>query len=100
MAASQHSRVLSTVSRVDLTQINRIQSVERHNGQLASVLRDARGIIFIDYLEKGQNINSEYYMALLEHLNDEIKKKTAPFEKKSARKCTVSHINQNDGKIA
>jgi hypothetical protein len=32
--------------------MNRIQSVERHNGQLASVLRDARGIIFIDYLEK------------------------------------------------
>jgi lipid-binding SYLF domain-containing protein len=33
------------------------QRVERHKGQLASVLRDARGIIFIDYLEKGQTIN-------------------------------------------
>jgi hypothetical protein len=30
------------------------------------------GIIFIDYLEKGQTINSE---ALLERLNDEIQKK-------------------------
>jgi 5S rRNA maturation endonuclease (ribonuclease M5) len=56
--------------------------VERRNGQLASVLWDARVIIFIDYLEKGQNINSEYYMALLEHLNAEIKKKTAEVEEK------------------
>jgi hypothetical protein len=55
--------------------MNRIQSVDRHNGQLASVLWDARGILFIDNLEKGQTINNEYYMALLERLNDEIKKK-------------------------
>jgi [histone H3]-lysine36 N-dimethyltransferase SETMAR len=34
-----------------------------------------RGIIFIDYLEKGQTINGEYYRALLERLNDEIKRK-------------------------
>jgi hypothetical protein len=39
----------------------------------------ARGFIFIDCLEKGQTINSEYYtiwhyMALLERLNFEIKK--------------------------
>jgi hypothetical protein len=66
--------------------MNRIQSVERHNGQLASASRDARGIIFIDYLEKGQTINSEYYMALLERLNDEIKRKSAPFEEK---KCYI-----------
>jgi hypothetical protein len=50
--------------------MNRIQSVERRNGQLVSVLWDARRIIFIDYLEKGQTINSEYCMALLERLND------------------------------
>jgi hypothetical protein len=29
--------------------MSRIQSVERRNGQLASVLWDARGIMFIDY---------------------------------------------------
>jgi hypothetical protein len=46
--------------------------MKRCNGQLASVLWDARGFIFIDYLEKGQTINSEYYIALLERLNDEI----------------------------
>jgi hypothetical protein len=55
--------------------MNQIQSVEGHNGQLASVLRDARGIIFIDYFEKGQTINSEYQMAFFERLNDQIKKK-------------------------
>ncbi|XP_025162257.1 histone-lysine N-methyltransferase SETMAR-like [Harpegnathos saltator] len=33
---------------------------------MASVFWDARGIIFIDYLEKGQTINSEYYITLLE----------------------------------
>jgi hypothetical protein len=58
---------------------------------MSSVFWDARGIIFIDYLKKGQTINSEYRIALLERLNDEIKKK---------RPCTVSQINQNDGKIA
>jgi hypothetical protein len=62
--------------------MNRIQSVKRRNGQLVSVLRDARGIIFIDYLEMGQTINSEYYMALLELLNDEIKKKRPHLKEK------------------
>jgi hypothetical protein len=77
--------------------------VERRNGQLASVPWDVRVIIFIDYLEKGQTINSEYYMAALEFSNDEIKKKTAPFEEKSAvssRQWTVTQINQNDIKTA
>jgi hypothetical protein len=62
--------------------MNRIQSVERHNCQLASVLRDAHGIIFIDYLEKVQTINSAYYLALLERLNDEIKKKRPHLKEK------------------
>jgi hypothetical protein len=45
-------------------------------------------------------------MALLERLNEEIKKKTAPFEEKKVlfhQDCAlyhVSHINQNDGNIA
>jgi hypothetical protein len=50
-----------------LNAMNRIQTMDRHNGKLVLVLRDARGIIFIDYLEKGQTINKKYYMALLEH---------------------------------
>jgi hypothetical protein len=57
----------------------------------------------IDYLEKGQTINSKYYIALLERLNDEINKKKWPYLKKksaiSSRQCTVSQINENDGNI-
>ena len=33
---------------------------------IASVFWDAHGILFIDYLEKGKTINSDYYMALLD----------------------------------
>jgi hypothetical protein len=56
--------------------------MNKRNGQLESVIRDARGIIFIDYLEKCQTINSEYDIAFLERLNDEIKKKRPHSKKK------------------
>ena len=36
---------------------------------MASICWDAHGILFIDYLEKGKTINSDYYMALLERLS-------------------------------
>ncbi|KAM8701714.1 hypothetical protein ACLKA7_005457 [Drosophila subpalustris] len=49
---------------------------------MASVFWDAHGIIFIDYLQKGQTINSDYYMALLERLKDEIAKKRPRMAKK------------------
>ena len=35
---------------------------------MASVFWDAHGILFIDYLEKGKTINSDYYMSLLDRL--------------------------------
>ena len=37
---------------------------------LALVFWDAKGILFIDYLEKGRTINSKYYIALLVHLKE------------------------------
>ena len=40
------------------------------------------GILFIDYLEKGKTINSDYYMALLDRLSAEIKKKRPHVQKK------------------
>jgi [histone H3]-lysine36 N-dimethyltransferase SETMAR len=49
---------------------------------MASVFWEVRGIIFIEYLEKGQTINSEYNIALLERLNDKIKKKRTHLKKK------------------
>lgn len=70
---------------------------------LESILWDARGIILIDYLEKGKSVTIEYHAALLDRLNQEIKKKRLHMAKKkcavSPRQCPVSHIHENDGKI-
>ncbi|XP_054734619.1 histone-lysine N-methyltransferase SETMAR-like [Anastrepha obliqua] len=52
---------------------------------MTSVFWDAHGIIFIDYLQKGQTINSDYYIALLERLKDEIAKKRPHMAKKKAK---------------
>ena len=49
---------------------------------MASVFWDARGIIFIDYLEKGKTINGEYYANLLQRLSEEIKQKRPHLAKK------------------
>lgn len=49
---------------------------------MASVFWDSQGIIFIDYLEKGKTINSDYYIALLDRLNEEIAKKRPHLKKK------------------
>ena len=63
---------------------------------MGSLFSDARGIIFIDYLQKGKTINGEYYANLLERLSDAIKKKTAAFGEKesivSSKQCISSHI--------
>ena len=47
---------------------------------MESVFWDAHGILFIDYLEKGKTINSDYYMVLLDRLSSE--KTEAYFESK------------------
>lgn len=49
---------------------------------MASVFWDAHGIIFIDYLQKGQTINSDYYIALLDRLKKEIVTKRPHLKKK------------------
>lgn len=49
---------------------------------MASVFWDSHGILFIDYVEKGKTINSEYYMALLERLKAEIDAKRPHMKKK------------------
>lgn len=49
---------------------------------LASVFWDAKGIIFIDYFEGGRTITGDYYCALLDRLNEEIKKKRPHLAKK------------------
>jgi len=47
---------------------------------LASIFWDQDGILLIDYLSKGQNINAEYYLSLLVQLKDVLKGKLTPRE--------------------
>ena len=42
---------------------------------MASVFWDMHRIVLIDFLPKGQTINSDYYIALSDRLEDAIKKK-------------------------
>ena len=49
---------------------------------MASVFWDPHGILLIDYPENGKTINSDYYMALLDRLSIEIKKKRPHMQKK------------------
>ena len=42
---------------------------------MASVFWDADGILMVDYLEKGQTINGQYYASLLRQLRENIKLK-------------------------
>ena len=58
-------------------QLKAVQSdqTQRSAGKvLASIFLDVEGILLIDYLKKGRTINSEYYIALLVHLKEEIAK--------------------------
>ena len=48
---------------------------------MATVFWDARGIIYTDYLEKGQTITGAYYASLLHRLSEEIKKKRTHLKK-------------------
>ena len=50
---------------------------------LASVFWDVQGILFPNYLEKERTINSEYYIALLMRLKEEIAKKQPYMKKKN-----------------
>lgn len=49
---------------------------------MASVFWDAKGILLIDYLEKGKTITGEYYANLLDRLDEEIRKRRPGLAKK------------------
>lgn len=49
---------------------------------LASVFWDARGILFIDFVEKGEAFNAEYYMSLLDRVSVEIGRKRPDMQDK------------------
>ncbi|XP_011251320.1 histone-lysine N-methyltransferase SETMAR-like [Camponotus floridanus] len=52
------------------------------NKVMATVFWNARGIIHIDYLQKGKTINGEYYANLLDRFNDVLKEKRPHLAKK------------------
>ena len=52
------------------------------NKVMSTVFWDARGVIHIDYLQKGRTINGEYYTNLLDRFNEDLKKKLPHLTKK------------------
>ncbi|KYB27554.1 Mariner Mos1 transposase-like Protein [Tribolium castaneum] len=51
------------------------KSVRSAGKVMASIFWDAKGILFIDYLEKGKTINGPYYASLLDQLKQKIQEK-------------------------
>jgi histone-lysine N-methyltransferase SETMAR len=68
------------------------RSVPSAGNVMASVVWDAEGILFIDYLEKGKTITGEYYSNLLTRLDGKIHEKRPSLQKKkihlSPGQCT------------
>ena len=48
---------------------------------IRTVFWDANETIFIDYLEKGQTMNEEYYASIFAQLGKEIKKKAPVWQR-------------------
>jgi len=70
---------------------------------MASVFWDAEGLLFIDYLEKGNTITGEYYSNLLTRLDEKIREKRPGLQKKknylSSGQCTRPQKCFGNGKI-
>ena len=69
---------------------------------MAPVFWVAHGILFIDYVDKGKTINSDYYMVLLDRLSAEIEKNDFTCKGRSAvppKQCTVTQVHENDDQI-
>ena len=59
---------------------------------MASVFWDAKGILLIDYLQKGKAINSEYYCRLLDQLDEKIRVKRLGLKKKKSFFIKTMHL--------
>ena len=68
---------------------------------MASVFRDAKEILFVDYLQAGKTINFEYYCNIFDQLKEKNSwKKTRFAEEKnpfSSGQCTVSQKHFHNG---
>jgi len=52
---------------------------------MESVFWDTEGILFIDYLEKGETITGEYYSNILTRLDEKIREKRLDLQKKKKK---------------
>ena len=67
---------------------------------MASVFWDSKGVILVDYIEKGKTVNSVYYYIFLHRLREAIKEKRPGMLRKSfspPRQRACSHIRTIDG---
>lgn len=62
--------------------LKKAKAVLSANKVMATVFWDARGVIHIDYLEKGKTINGEYYANLLDQFNQILLEKRPHLAKK------------------
>ncbi|QQP51432.1 Mariner transposase, partial [Caligus rogercresseyi] len=64
------------------------------NKVIATVFWDARGVIHIDYLQKGRTMNGEYYTSLLDRFNEDLKKKRPHLARSyfSSRQCKSPYM--------
>lgn len=58
---------------------------------MTSVFWDVQGVLFVEYLQTGKTINSEYLMQLLVHLKNEIYEKK--YKRKSGYDEKIARIN-------
>ena len=88
---SQISSQLSGQQQVKAIQSN--QKMQTSAGKiLAFIFWDTQGILFINYLEKGRTNNSEYYIALLVRLKEEIFKKQPQMKKNCSFTETMHRV--------
>ena len=67
------------------------KTVKLSGKAMVTVFWDARGIIYIDYLEKGQSITGAYNALLLHSLSEEIKKNVPICKRKRSSSIKTMH---------
>src|SRR5215510_645609 len=72
-----------------LSRLRKISSAKSTGKFLASFFWDQDGILLLDYLQKGQTINAEYYSSLLVQLKEILK------EKRPARDTTTPWLTRH-----
>ena len=84
MDSPLHARIQTAVktwTEASCSAPKKTRSVPSSGKVMASVFWDAKGILFIDYLEESKTITGEYYSNLLSRLDKKIRKKRPGLQK-------------------